>query len=220
LFYQCFRPQRKGLKFGYENLSQTELLYCDTRAQKLLALYFEIQKMGAASRVLPYYTVKDWEDWEGRWELIEGFPYAKHPSPRIKHQTICGIIFGLLSSQLKHCGHCNVNQSIDWQISDDTVISPDIVVYCENAEIRLILPPFLVLEILSPSTANYDRINKFQLCQKAGVQYFILVNPEKEQVEIWELADGKYHEKTIDPIFIFSPEADCSVQIIWAEIWS
>jgi len=186
----------------------------------MLALYSKFYKMASALRVLPHYTVEEWEEWDGRWELIEGLPFAKHPSPRIKHQTVSGIIFGKLFSQLKNCGHCNVNQSIDWQISDDTVISPDIVVYCENAEIRLTLPPFLVLEILSPSTAIYDRNNKFHLCQKAGVQYFILLHPEKKQVEIWELVEGKYIEKAVEPVFTFSPEADCSVQIHWAEIWA
>ncbi|MEO1923214.1 MAG: Uma2 family endonuclease, partial [Nautiliaceae bacterium] len=27
------------------------------------------------------YTVKDYEQWEGDWELIEGRPYAMAPAP-------------------------------------------------------------------------------------------------------------------------------------------
>lgn len=30
----------------------------------------------SAVKLLPYYTYKDYCNWEGRWELIEGIPFA------------------------------------------------------------------------------------------------------------------------------------------------
>lgn len=35
---------------------------------------------------LPHYTYDDYAQWEGRWEIIEGVPYAMSPAPTIKHQ--------------------------------------------------------------------------------------------------------------------------------------
>jgi hypothetical protein len=33
----------------------------------------------AAVKILPSYTYEDYMHWEGRWGLIEGFPYAMSP---------------------------------------------------------------------------------------------------------------------------------------------
>ena len=37
---------------------------------------------------LPHYTYDDYVQWEGRWELINGIPYAMTPAPSVKHQLI------------------------------------------------------------------------------------------------------------------------------------
>ena len=34
------------------------------------------------------YTIKDWEGWEGRWELINGEAYDMTPAPSLDHQEI------------------------------------------------------------------------------------------------------------------------------------
>lgn len=36
----------------------------------------------------PGYTIEDWKTWEGRWELINGVPYAMTPGPSPDHQRI------------------------------------------------------------------------------------------------------------------------------------
>ena len=66
---------------------------------------------------------------------------------------------------------------------------------------------------------NKRKLHHF-LTQFRRVQYFILINPEKEQVEIWELIDEKYDEKIVESDFIFSPESNCNAKIIWSEIWA
>ncbi|WP_457626586.1 hypothetical protein [Persephonella sp.] len=37
--------------------------------------------MSFAEKYLPNYTVEDYKQWEGDWELIEGIAYAMVPSP-------------------------------------------------------------------------------------------------------------------------------------------
>ena len=48
---------------------------------------------------LPRYTVKNYERWQGNWELIEGIPYAL-ASPSFKHQRLVLILAMLLELQL------------------------------------------------------------------------------------------------------------------------
>jgi hypothetical protein len=35
-----------------------------------------------------HYTIQDYNQWQGDWELIYGYPYAMSPSPLPKHQII------------------------------------------------------------------------------------------------------------------------------------
>ena len=44
--------------------------------------------MGSAIKILPHYTYEDYCQWEGRWELIDGIPYAMSPAPTPHHQRI------------------------------------------------------------------------------------------------------------------------------------
>ncbi|HEO65459.1 MAG TPA: Uma2 family endonuclease, partial [Spirochaetes bacterium] len=39
---------------------------------------------------IPRYTYEDYVNWEGRWELIDGLPYAMSPLPSINHQQVNG----------------------------------------------------------------------------------------------------------------------------------
>ncbi len=51
--------------------------------------------------------------------------------------------------------------------------------------------PDLVVEILSPSSIRYDRVEKFQLYEKYGVREYWIVDPNKPSIEIWVHIDGK-----------------------------
>jgi hypothetical protein len=44
--------------------------------------------MGNAGKILPHYTYDDYVHWEGKWELIDGIPYAMSPAPVPKHQVV------------------------------------------------------------------------------------------------------------------------------------
>ncbi len=46
-------------------------------------------------------------------------------------------------------------------------------------------PPDLVIEILSPSTAERDRTVKLKLYQRQGVGESWIVDPDPETVEVW-----------------------------------
>lgn len=39
-------------------------------------------------KLIPNYSYKDYLNWEGKWELIEGIPFAKSPMASPRHQLI------------------------------------------------------------------------------------------------------------------------------------
>ena len=47
----------------------------------------------------------------------------------------------------------------------------------------------LVLEVLSPATARYDRFTKRRRYQEAGIPEYWIVDPEREQIEVWTPVD-------------------------------
>ena len=146
---------------------------------------------------LPRYTYDDYSQWEGRWELINGIPYAMSPMPRLKHQRMSGKIYNYLSELLEDCPYCEALLPVDWQICGDTVVQPDVLVICEdNIESidgeKLLIPPVVVFEILSPSTARKDRVLKYQLYEKAGVKYYFIVDADARSAEVFELNRDGY----------------------------
>lgn len=149
---------------------------------------------------LPHYTYDDYAQWEGRWELINGIPYAMVPMPTIEHQDYSGQIYRYLSDLLENCPQCKVFLPVDWQITEDTIVQPDVLVVCkkngsENFKGKKLLTlPVVVFEILSPSSERKDRVLKYQLYENAGVMYYCIVDPGNKSVEIFQLGEDKYRE--------------------------
>ncbi|MCK4762505.1 MAG: Uma2 family endonuclease [Candidatus Aminicenantes bacterium] len=144
---------------------------------------------------LPHYNYDEYVHWEGSWEIISGIPYAMAPAPVMKHQRLSVKIASQLDQLLAGCRFCKTYTAIDWQVEKDTVVQPDVLVVCgESSEKeKLSVPPLLIIEILSPSTARKDRGLKYQLYREAGVRYYCLIDPANKSVEIFEL-----HELTGD----------------------
>lgn len=171
---------------------------------------------------LPHYNYDDYVQWEGRWEIINGIPYAMTPQPTIEHQEISGRIYRHLGDLLENCKKCKALLPVDWQITEDTVTQPDVLVVCgENIKgKKLLIPPVLVFEVLSPSTSHKDRILKYQLYQSAGVKYYCIVDPETKCAEIFMLKNSEYEKvedfKEEKITFDFDP---CSIAFDFGEIF-
>ena len=174
---------------------------------------------------LPHYTYDDYIQWEGSWELISGIPFAMTPAPTIKHQDICVEIVFQLKSLLKDFPKCKVLLPVDWQITGDTVVQPDVLVVCADPGDlegeKLEIPPVLVFEVLSPSTTRKDRILKYQLYEQAGVKYYCIVNPETKSVDVFVLQKEKYHETGVfkDGKMLFDL-GSCKVQLDFSKFFN
>ena len=177
--------------------------------------------MSNAIKILPHYTYSDYEKWEGKWELIEGVPYAMSPAPVPRHQMVSTSLLVALSNQLQQCKKCVVLQPVDYLVSEDTILQPDILIVCKPIEKKFLdFPPVLVAEILSPSTALKDRHSKYSIYESQGIRYYIIIDSDKNEAEVYELQNGKYQLMQLGKEFTFSFELDgCRAEIAFKEIW-
>ena len=178
--------------------------------------------MSNVHKILPHYTYEDWVQWEGKWELIDGHPIAMSPAPVPRHQRIVAdMIIDLgIALRKKKCGNCFVYDSIDYKISEDTILEPDVLIVCgEIIKKFLDFPPALVVEVASPSTALRDRHTKFEIYQQKGVKYYVLVDAERASIEIYTLLDGIYQLQELNQnSFEFTLEDGCKIMVDFSNI--
>lgn len=176
--------------------------------------------MSIVEKYRPSYTYKDYSQWEGRWELIEGMPYAMSPLPVPQHQIVSLNLCVVFKDALKSCKHCKVYPPLDWKIADDTVVQPDILIVCKKIERKYLdFPPVLVVEVLSPSTASKDRGEKMELYQSQKVKYYLIVDPQFKKTEIYQLVNNQYEPVSLNPDSFGFTFSDCGIKVNFTNIW-
>ena len=102
--------------------------------------------------------------------------------------------------------------------------SPDVVVSCDPDDRRdpyLIRRPVLIVEVLSPSTAEYDRSRKFTQYQKIpSLRHYILVSQTAWVLEWFRCDDaGQWiHTVLSDPVDVLEI-ADVSLRLPLADVY-
>ncbi|MDR2376728.1 MAG: Uma2 family endonuclease [Treponema sp.] len=123
------------------------------------------------------------------------------PPPLTVHQKVCGTLFNKLYNFLegKPCqvfiAPFGVRLYPEEDRSDDTVVEPDIVVVYDPSKIDergCNGPPDLVIEVLSPSTAQKDRLFKFHHYLNAGVREYWIVDNDTASVQVHILDQGRF----------------------------
>jgi Uma2 family endonuclease len=147
------------------------------------------------------------------YEIVEGVLYVS-PRPRAKHQIVAAELVFLLLQHVRHRGLGLVVPDADLVIRDrDIYISPDIMVFLgERASsvpldgwIRTV--PDLVVEVLSPSTSDYDLTTKRRIYAELGVRHYWLADVAgRALIECVLGSDGHYRERTVEAPADFSPD--------------
>lgn len=163
--------------------------------------------MGFALITGHMYTYGDYLAWddEERWELIEGVPYNMTPAPSRFHQEILVNLSWIFRSFLedKPCrvyfAPFDVRLPEKYERDEDvtTVVQPDLVVVCDLKKLDdrgCRGAPDLIIEVLSPSTAARDHIQKLALYEKHGVREYWLVHPVDRIATVYYLLEetGRY----------------------------
>jgi len=144
-----------------------------------------------------------------RYELVDG-ELLVSPSPRFPHQRAVRELTFLVGPYVEAHGVGEVIFSpSDLDLRSGHLVQPDLFVV-DRATLRGagdwsdVGIPRLVIEVLSPSTARYDRITKRRLYQRVGVPVYWVVDLDARLVEMWrpeEAAPG-----IVDGTLTWQPE--------------
>lgn len=151
------------------------------------------------------YTYADLLSWDDntRYELYDGKPVSL-ASPSDVHQLILGELYLQFGTYLRG-KKCRAYLSpFDVRIFEefgdapedvDTVLQPDLLIVCDPGKVDrrgVHGAPDMVVEILSPATARYDQLVKFNLYRRAGVREYWIVDPDAKVVSVFTLENGRY----------------------------
>ena len=125
-----------------------------------------------------------------RYELLDG-DLVMVPAPNLKHQEVQGRLYYKLTQFIVERALGKLFLApCDVVLSDTDVVQPDLLFVSREREHLLSSgenvrgAPDLVVEILSPGTANLDRGYKRALYARHGVIEYWLVDPTAETVSI------------------------------------
>lgn len=86
-----------------------------------------------------------------------------------------------------------------WIEKENTGLYPDVALYCGSAEFqdagrRFAKNPRVIVEVLSPSTHDYDLSAKFSLYKElASLDQYICMEPEAVEIHVWtKQHDGEW----------------------------
>jgi Uma2 family endonuclease len=148
------------------------------------------------------YTYADMLEWDEsiRAEIFDGEVYMMPPPARV-HQEISRELLLQFGNFLKgkpckvYAAPFGVRLFPKDDLSDDTVVEPDIAVICDKSKLDdrgCNGAPDLIIEILSPSNIAHDKIRKFRKYLAAGVREYWIVNPMEQMVDVHRLDGGRY----------------------------
>jgi Uma2 family endonuclease len=171
--------------------------------------------MSNALKYSPHYTVADYQHWKGDWELWQGIAISMSPSPFGRHQTLVSRIATLLANAVER-SQCSAEMlvELDWIVSDDTVVRPDVMVVCgDPPERHLEHPPAVAVEVLSDSTRKNDLGYKRSLYQQQSVAAYLLVDPQDQTVSLdRRQSDGSYRTEAQNESVRLTICEDCEIE--------
>jgi len=153
-----------------------------------------------------------------RYEYHDGFIYAL-AGGSINHGVICSNVSGELRDKIRENGKNCRPLIADVKVhiaSSNSYLYPDVMVVCGDIETaeenkESITNPVLIIEVLSESTASYDRGDKFhKYRQIPSLVDYVLIEQTIEQVDIfhreqggdlWKIStftDGEVHLASLD----------------------
>ena len=136
-------------------------------------------------------TPQQYLDWEAtqdiKYAFVDGVVFAM-TGGTIPHNLIAGNLFALLKAHLRGEGCRVFFADVKVEISKNGPYHyPDVMVSCDSRDqnaIKLIRYPCLIVEVLSPSTAAFDRSDKFSHYRRLStLQEYVLIDAEQMSVD-------------------------------------
>lgn len=150
------------------------------------------------------YTIEEYLEMERysdiKHEYFQGEVFAMSGA-RLPHNIIFSNLFRDIAVFLKGKSCRPFNGDLRIHIPQNTLFTyPDISIVCGdiitlNDDKYNVINPTVIIEVLSPSTKNYDRGNKFSLYRDIpSLKEYILVDSESVKIESWYINQSNHWE--------------------------
>ncbi|WP_343522249.1 Uma2 family endonuclease [Pedobacter sp.] len=180
-----------------------------------------------------HYTVEEYLEMEKpstvKHEYYQGEIFAMSGAGD-NHNEIFSNVFGEIAYKLKGKPCRPYGSDKRMHIPENTLFTyPDISIYCNglthsNADEDTSILPTVIIEILSPSTKNYDRGKKFNLYRDIpSLKEYIMIDSESVSVEAHHVNDEQNwilskHEEITDVLSFVSMGFDVALSDIYYRV--
>ena len=160
-------------------------------------------------------------------EYRRGHVYAMTGAKK-PHIVISVNLASLLNNHLRESSCLVLSSDIKVRLEEaNCYYYPDVAVTCDerdtNSTEDFILYPSLIIEVLSPSTASFDRGDKFVDYQTASsLQEYVLITQSEIKIEFFRLnAEGNWVSQTYrqgDTVEFVSANFSCPISEIYQKV--
>lgn len=167
-------------------------------------------------------TADEFLDWglsqPMRYELVDGVPVAMAGAKR-RHDRIVMALHAILVQRL--AGHACVAFSADTavRIPSGNIRRPDAGIDCGRFDDNATAAdaPYLVVEVLSPSTRDFDMFGKLDEYKTVpSLRHIVIIDPDTPQAYHWSRAtDGGWGHELLEGLeaAITLPEIPCALDL-------
>lgn len=140
------------------------------------------------------------------YELVDGVVMMT-PAPTPGHQDTVGEILAQLRVYLRNnpIGKALVETDVilgHGPSGGDLVYRPEVVYYrherLPGMKLRLVGPPDVVVEVISPGSRGFDTRTKKDDYERAGVGEYWLIDPDRETFTFYRLEGGRFIEASFE----------------------
>ena len=171
-----------------------------------------------------------WDDFialpdDDRRELIDG-ELVEVEVPTEAHEKANAALIAYLFFWVEERGGRVLSAGYKVKISERRGVMPDVQVFLagntatRTAQGLIQGAPDLAVEIISDSSARYDRITKLGWYARIGCPEYWIVDPELRTLERLVLKDGRYSiMNSLSEIEVFKPDSFPGLEIPLAKLW-
>ncbi len=141
-----------------------------------------------------------------RMELIDGVTVMLAAMPAVNHNRVISNLNRIFQNYLRGKRCESFSDGVDVHFDEDNVFVPDLLIVCNKDIIQsdgIYGTPDLVVEVLSHSTAKYDKGKKKDIYEKYGVREYWLVNHIDKTIEVYLNKNGSFF---LDNIYCIYPD--------------
>lgn len=159
--------------------------------------------MSTTQNTKNYYTIEDFNNLpeDFHTELINGALFRK-AMPDTIHQELVGRLGTTICNYIQNKQNdCSVYMSLGAQLfkDQDIVLIPDLSVICDRCKLNergCMGAPDWIIEIVSPSDAAHDYVDKLFFYYNAGVREYWIVDPQSAAVHVYLLEPEHFDVRT------------------------